>query len=1275
MEFLFVSIYDYFHKRPRILFGVFFVLVGLCVFFASRIEIRENASDIFPDEKEGGEINQMLQSKALEKLVFMVSFNDTTRVDPDSLIAIADSVVTHIQTKSSKYISEISFRIDDQRAYEIFNVIFEHLPIFLDEADYQQLDSIVVPEKLATRIQENYRQLVSPSGIITKRMYSKDILGISQLALAKIQNLQYDDNYILYDNAIFTRDKKHLIFFIAPKFPSSDTGNNIKLIDEIDTSVEELQVAHANAEIVYFGGTAVAVGNARQIRYDTWLTLSLMLILLTGFVIWFFKKKRAPWVVLIPVGFGGIFSIACISLIHGYVSVIALAGGSIILGIAINYSLHFIIHIQHAGSMRDTIKDLAGPMTLGSATTIVAFLGLQFANASVLRDIGLFAALSLIGAALCTLIFLPHFFKSGLFETNPGAEKYLKKFLAFEPSQKKWIVIAIIVITPILFYFADEVKFNNDMNRLNFMEDHLAYGQQKLNTINEFSLQSAYIIASGDNFQKALQSSERILPVLKQSEKEGIADKYLSVSTLLISDSLQTIRLKKWNEYWNDSRKLQALTTLKQEGEKLNFSPAVYSAFENFTGNTYSVMGAKSNSLLKNSFFKDYFIEINGRTSIVTPVMVNPEAKDKFYAEIKNIPSAQVVDRRSIINNFIEYVNQDFNFIVTFTSLIVFASLLLAYGRIELALITFVPMLITWIWILGIMALFKIEFNIVNVMVSTFIFGLGDDYSIFTMDGMQQEYKTGKKMLSSVRVSILISAFTTIVGLGVLIFAKHPALQSIALISIIGIVCVFVMSQTIEPFLFELFVSARARRKLPPITFWGLCKTIFAFAFFVFGSLSLTVIGFILLKLIPFQKRRLQYVYHCLLRMFAYSLVYVMGNVKKRVIKEKGVFAKPSVVISNHSSFLDILVTTMLSPNLILLTNKWVWNSPVFGFVVRLAQYYPVMDGAEESVELLKKKVDEGFSIVIFPEGTRSPDGKVKRFHKGAFFIAEKLNLDITPLLIHGAGDTIGKGDFYVNDAIMTLKFLPPIKPTDMQFGQDYSTRTKNISKYFKQEFEKLSEEVEKPEYFRHKLLRNYYYKGPILEWYARIKLSLEDNYNVFNNLVPAKASVLDLGCGYGFLSYMLSFTSADRQVTGIDYDEEKILTAKNCYAKTDSVNFIHADITTVELDKYDVIILSDVLHYLQPHQQLEVMRKVFKAMNPGGKIILRDANAELENRHKGSVLTEFFSTKVFRFNKADQKLSFLKAETVIKEASSHNLTVEILDTTRFTSNVIFVIK
>jgi 1-acyl-sn-glycerol-3-phosphate acyltransferase len=431
--------------------------------------------------------------------------------------------------------------------------------------------------------------------------------------------------------------------------------------------------------------------------------------------------------------------------------------------------------------------------------------------------------------------------------------------------------------------------------------------------------------------------------------------------------------------------------------------------------------------------------------------MVERGKKESLYARLSTIPFITAIDRQTLTNNFIGKVNADFTFIVSFTSAIVFAALLLAYRKIELALITFIPMFITWVWILGIMALLKIEFNLVNVMVSTFIFGLGDDYSIFTMDGLRKHQANGTA-LSSVRVSVFVSAVTTVIGLGVLIFAKHPALQSIALISITGIACVWVMSQTLEPFLYEWMVSSRVRRGLKPKTILGMINTFIAYFLFSSGSLILAFIGFVVLR-IPFAKNKLKHFYHVLISAFARTLVGWTPNLKRVIVDGKGVFDKPSIIVCNHSSFLDILLTVGLTPKVILLTNKWVWNSPVFGAVVRLAEYYPVDDGAEEGVERLHRKVEEGFSIVIFPEGTRSPDGHLQRFHKGAFYLAEKLGLDIRPLLILGAHEAIPKGDFYINRSTLTLKFLPPIVMEDKTFGTTYQERTKAISRYFKDEF------------------------------------------------------------------------------------------------------------------------------------------------------------------------------------------------------------------------------
>jgi 2-polyprenyl-3-methyl-5-hydroxy-6-metoxy-1,4-benzoquinol methylase len=230
------------------------------------------------------------------------------------------------------------------------------------------------------------------------------------------------------------------------------------------------------------------------------------------------------------------------------------------------------------------------------------------------------------------------------------------------------------------------------------------------------------------------------------------------------------------------------------------------------------------------------------------------------------------------------------------------------------------------------------------------------------------------------------------------------------------------------------------------------------------------------------------------------------------------------------------------------------------------------------------------------------------------------------------------------------------------------------VVREFRKEFDILKREVETPGYFKDLLIKNYTYKEPMLEWYLRVKIRLEKNYRFFNDIIPRSGSIVDIGCGYGFLSYMLGLTSPQREITGIDYDEDKIRVANNCAIKTPHIHFIAQDITEYEFPKADVFVMNDVLHYLPAGLQIETIEKCIGKLNPDGMILIRDANTDLKNRHLGTRYTEFFSTN-FGFNKTKHKLSFLSKSVIEKLVENHSLQMETVDKTLFTSNLIYVIR
>ena len=1275
MEKILLHIHRFYSRHKPVLYGSFAALFLLAAWFATQLKFEEDISSILPNDKKIEKLNEVFQnSKFMDKLAVTVSMKDTSAVpEPDSLVAYADRLVEGIRGTLSPFVRKINDKVDDEFAMELFGTISDHLPVYLEEKDYKAIDSLITPEAVKQTLEQDLRTLSSPAGIALKSMISKDPVGISFLGIKKVQQLQYDENFELYDNYVVTKDRKHLLLFITPEYPPNNTGKNALLLRGLDSLINKNSDSDITAS--YFGATAVSVGNALQLRKDSLLTQGITVLFIIVFLGIYFRKKRAPFLILIPVLFGAAFSLAAIYFIRGKISVIALGTGSVVLGIAVNYSLHVFNHYRHTRNMQQLIRDLAMPMTVGSFTTIGGFLCLQFVESEMLKDLGLFAAFSLIGASLCSLIFLPHFIVSKKEQVQHSKNDFslIDKVASFRPEYNKYLVLIILILTVIFSFQAGNVRFESDLQNMNFMSSGLKESEQKLNRINQYALQSVYIVTEGKTLDEALVNNEKLMAQVEDLQDRGIVKKYSGASSLIISASLQKARIEKWKQYWTPGKKEALMSSLLKEGAALKFNASAFDNFKMLLDKDYEPVSADAMAEVRKNFLDDYISEKPGKATLVTLVKAIPEKRAEVYKAFEKESNVTVLDKQYLTNRFVEIINADFSRIALMTSLLVFFVLLLMYGRIELTLVSFIPMFISWVWILGIMAMAGIQFNIINIIVSALIFGLGDDYSLFIMDGLLQEYKTGKKNLSSFKSSIILSAVTTIAGLGVLIFAKHPALRSIAFISIIGILCVVIMAQILIPFLFSLLIRNRVKRNRFPWTLWGFIKSSFAFSYFIGWSVTFTHIAWIFALFNIKEKGKL--LYHRIIARVCRRLVYIMINVKKKIINPQNEkFETPAIIIANHQSSLDILPLIMLHPRLIMFTNNRIWNSPLFGKVIRMADYFPT-EQIEKDISLVEDRIRNGYSVIIFPEGTRSEDGVIKRFHKGAFYLAEKLNVDILPIMIHGTDYTLTKQDQLLKDGQLTVKFLPRIKPADKRFGEGYAERSKTIGRYFRDEFSLLKREIEQPAYFREKLIYNYLYKGPVLEWYMRVKTKLEKNYQPFHDLVPEQGKILDIGCGYGFMSYMLSFTSPQREITGIDYDGEKIDTANHCFSKTDSINFVHSDVMGFAFERYDAIILADMLHYLPRAEQEQVMEKCISNLNAGGMIIIRDGDSDKAELHKKTKLTEFFSTTVLNFNKTKESgLCFLSGKMIRAVAAENGLSCREIPDSKLTSNTIFIL-
>ncbi len=573
------------------------------------------------------------------------------------------------------------------------------------------------------------------------------------------------------------------------------------------------------------------------------------------------------------------------------------------------------------------------------------------------------------------------------------------------------------------------------------------------------------------------------------------------------------------------------------------------------------------------------------------------------------------------------------------------------------------------------MGLLGIEFNIFNIVISTFILGLGVDYSIFIVSGLLHRYKYGTGQLTPYKLSVLLSALTTILCLGVMIFAQHPALRSIAFVSIAGIASVITITYVVLPKMFFFLTQNKGIPRKEPVTLLNFIISIVTLFVFLFG-VTLASVLLVIIRLLPIRKKSKQYLIHVIICVQSRIIVYLNFTIKKRYInKHKLDFSKPAVLVSNHQSHLDLVLLFLLHPKIVAVTNNWVWHSPFFGHVLRYAGFYPAFKGIDGVYEKISEKVAQGYSVLVFPEGSRSDNGKIRRFHQGAFFLADQLKLDIQPILIHGAMHALGKNEFFLKSAVISIRVFDRIKvkPADISQNITYKDQAKSMAAFYRKKYADAQKEFETPAFVKKFVRMQYIYKSPFLEWYVRVKLKLEDNYTTIHQHLPSAGKIMDIGCGYGYMALMLSGLSENRTIKALDYDSEKIKVANNCAAKTDNVTFINADIFDFNFEEQDAFVLSDVLHYFNKDKQRALLKKCIEYLKPGGLIIIRDGDSSMHKKHLLTKYTEFFSTRS-GLNKAKEGQLFFTSRNDIQQLFSDNgLKLKIEKQSKLTSNLLYI--
>ena len=1238
--------------RRRAVLVATLLIVAVSIVVSSRIRLTEDILDTLPkNDRRVEEYKYALRKfRQIDRVYLDVGVSSD---DPETLARAADAVHSALATNAA--FTKIMYRFEVGGQAKVIDYLTGALPNLFTADDAKALEKKLEPDDVREFLTVMRRKLAGLEGMVLKDVVAADPVGSSALVLKKVMPLQtgFGDAQIV-DGRITSGDGRHVLILAEPKFASSNSGESEALVADMLRVARAVERELPGVHVAITGGHRMSVDNATLIKGDAtrciFLGMAAMLVLcLTAF-----RRRWLATVAFLPSFFGTLVAGVVLAIWNNHVSAIATGFATIAIGITVDYAIYVIYHLDNAAGLDRPgvgrhVGRLVLPISVGALTTIAAFVVMATSPMHGYQQLGVFGAVGVLFSAVFALVVLPLLVPVPKQSRQPPLwlTRLMERFHTWQTGWRPWLLLAMLAFTVVTAFGVKRLRFDGDLARLNGITESTRHDEALIRKTWGDALALTLVVARGPVVDEVLAQND--LAAERLAREPGVTGVY-SLASVCPSRATQEANIRRWREFWSPSRRAALRETLRQVGGELGFRT---DAFDRFW---QRVEGEPV--LLTLDMFRGTPLEqaLNERVALgandnAVSTLVKLEDRSQIGKLRQALPGMIVLDHKNFVEHIAKLAKDGLGHFALWTGVTVAVIVYLSLASIELVVAVLLPLAFGLLWTFGVMGWLGLPIDMMNSVFVIFIIGIGEDYSVFLVTSKLDEWRGQPQRLAATSASVLISALTTMFGFAVLVFANHPVLFSMGTTVLIGMGFAFAATLVLTPLCMDLLLFKSPTRGAP--RWWHLLGT-------VWGGLHLLVSQVIVLGLVrPVLKlfssstadRRVRRAASWAVRFLIKAFPF--GRVEFQNLTA-GTLARPAIVISNHQSAVDVLVMSSLPGDLRMTVKRRVWDTPVLGIACKLLDYVMVEPNhPETTLQRCRGKLAAGASVHFFPEGTRSYDGFMLRFHRGAFELAVQLQQDILPVVLCDTRTAMPRDAYWFEPYHTTVRALPRVTPQNFDYAQGVVPLMKHCEAIVRESLQQQLDEVNSPRVVRRKVNRLYRYQGKFVEQFAYWKMQRDPVFAALDAVVPRQGFILDLGCGYGLATHWLASFTDGRTFLGVDYDEDKIRVAQRTAPDSARIKFESGDILDMEYPPCDAVLLLDVLHYWQPEKQRQILEKARRALRPGGRLILRDGARADSEAHRRVDFWERIATRIGH-NKTREGLHFLtlaELEAMLKRA------------------------
>ena len=800
------------------------VLIAYCLvsvllgWLGSGIRLKADLSDLLPaGTASGDDLRFFLQRfGTTDALFFTVTLENAGDDDEDRLEEAA--LLLAAELKRTGLFRSIRYGFSEEEGIELARGAMTHFPVLIPAEKIDALRKRVTPEGIRealTRLKSSAGGPLMAGGL--KQMAAEDPLGLlgfvsSPAGGAGSGPVQIDPG----SGLLLSPDGRTLLMLTMPVKPPQDAPFSRELLATAETIEQRVAAQTPGIRFDHAGGYLFAVQDEARIKHDImWtagISMGAILILFTLVL----RRVGLLLALMVPLALSTLWTLGIAVIYPGHLNIVTVAFAAILLGMGDDSLTHLYLRfreeavegVQRSAALTAALVSTGPSILVATLTSGLAFAALTFVKFRGLSELGIIAAIGLMSLLVSVLLLFPALLAMGparitAREGRATLTVPMGAFIAFHhwAMRRRTLVLTLTAILTVAAGLAcTRLQFSSDLTQLRGDDPAKEHLMKVLAPFGGMP-DAIYLLSDAATPEDALLGAEKLAPVCETLQDEGLITGFTSVTSWLPSHATQTMRFEKvssidWPSVASSTRAMM---------DEMEINSVYFDPFFTRLDGYADWEKVRIDPAPEGSSASELGPGLSGTATATTLYPAAGVAPSRVVARAREIGGQTVFRAASVglvLEDLTAVIENDF-FRASLLSLgAVLLTATIAFRTMSRLMLVGLPVLIGCLVMLGGLAVLGIPINLMNLVATPLVFGLGIDFGVYIVNRHEEEGRADiPHVLRHTGGAILLTGLTTLSGFGSLLSADFAGLASMGWVAVLGIGGCLLTSLLILPLL------------------------------------------------------------------------------------------------------------------------------------------------------------------------------------------------------------------------------------------------------------------------------------------------------------------------------------------------------------------------------------------------------------------------------------------------------------------------------------------